>query len=133
MWYCKVVSTVADDSLDAVTLDSELLKVVNRWHRTRWIAVGVLAVVLIAAAALGLRQLLIDQSRLVASCNWYRDIGTAPISVSPQTHAPSELGIRLIVDARVAWKGQGCPGALPPASPALRHWAAVFRVPGALW
>lgn len=117
---------------DPEFLDQNLQAAINQFHRARWIAMGALAAAVLIAITLGGIQLAVDQSRLTASCHWYRDIGTAPISLNPRTNAPSELGVRLIVDARSAFSGQGCAGSLPPASPALRHWAAVYHVPGVL-
>lgn len=113
--------------------DVELLKVINRWHRTRWIAVGILAAILVVAAALGLRQLLVDQSRLAASCDFYRDLAAAPLPTpGGKLPNPSELGVKIVLDARSSWHGQGCPGSLPPPSPALRHWVAFYHLPGVL-
>jgi hypothetical protein len=113
--------------------DEELHRLIGNWHRTRWAAVGVLAGVLIVAILLGGYSLMQTRERLAASCNFYRDLGVVTITVVPPARRPSEGLISLIVDARVAWAGQGCPGGpLPPASPALRHWAAYYHLPRAL-
>jgi hypothetical protein len=117
--------------MDDQALDRELRAAISRWHRARWIAMGVLLAVLGTAIGLGFYQLEREEARLSASCNFYRDIGVAPLpsAATSKTPIPSALGVRIVVDARASWIGQGCSGTLPPPSPALRHWAAYYHLP----
>jgi len=62
-------------------------------------------------------------------CKFDSDLGGAPIAVNPATKKASVLGVSIVADARVAWRGLGCPGHLPPAAPSFVKWAKFYHLP----
>ena len=103
-------------------IDSRLAADLRATHRGRWAAVGAALILLIAGlTAIGYTALT-DMSRLSASCSFYKLTGTIPPTLSPPT---AKLGVAFILDARLAYSGQGC-GSLPPPSPALVQLASRY-------
>jgi hypothetical protein len=74
-------------------------------------------------------QLTRDERRITASCAFQHTLGVAPLSIQPSTGQPTALGVTIIVEARQAFRGQGCPGKLSAPSRSLVHWAAYFHLP----
>jgi len=68
-----------------------------------------------------------QQKELHASCSFWRELGTAPVSPVPPVKRPSKLGISIVVGSRYAYLGQEC-GKLPPPSPDLEKWAAYYNL-----
>lgn len=62
---------------------------------------------------------------VLASCAFARDVGSAPAPAGK----PSKLGISLIADSRQQWRELGCPGHLPPPTPAFAQWARFYHLP----
>ncbi len=129
---------------------ARLADLTRRWQRLQRAAWGTVALVVVLAAAWGTVALnrqgaqiraqdkLItaqaaairrDERRLQSSCRWYHDVGSAPVSVNPATGQPSPLGVAIIVDARITFRGQGCPGRLSRPGRRLRKWARRFGLP----
>jgi hypothetical protein len=69
------------------------------------------------------------RSAVQAQCLFDADLGGVPVMVNPATGKAAKLGVTIISDARVAWYGLGCPGALAPPSPSFRKWAEYYRLP----
>jgi hypothetical protein len=122
--------------VNAGNADASLKAAVQQWHRLRWITVGVLAALftlgLLAAAAVLIAQqhrLSIDDQRLTASCQFYGSLAGFPLTQVPGTSKPSKLGVGILAGGRVAFTGQDCPGTLPPPSPLLVKWAAIYHDP----
>ena len=110
-------------------IDKDFRQAVRDYHRVRWWLIGCLLSLLILAVALLAFLLYSAESRLQASCSFYADLAPIPVTVSPQTHIPSELGVKIIADSRAAWEQEGCPGVLPPANPSLDYWSHYFHLP----
>ncbi len=110
-------------------VNASLKRAVTRQHMMRWISVAVLGGLMVIALLVGGYIIARQQTQLAASCNWYKDIGTSALAKAPGAQKPSQLGTKLVVDARVTYKGQGCTPDLPPASADLRHWAAYYSLP----
>jgi hypothetical protein len=64
-----------------------------------------------------------------SSCNFAADLAGAPVAVSPATGKASELGVKIVSDSRVQWRGLGCPGRLAPAQPSFVKWARYYHLP----
>ena len=90
-----------------------------------------LLTLLLAAAGLitGVREISGLREAVTASCKFDADLGSAPISLNPATNKPSLLGVTIVSDARVAWHGLHCPGALTAADPSFIRWARYYRLP----
>ncbi len=69
------------------------------------------------------------RSAVMASCKFDADLGAAPVAVSPATGKASLLGVTIVSDARVAWRGLGCPGPLAPPAPSFIRWARYYHLP----
>ena len=69
------------------------------------------------------------QHAAASSCRFFADLAGVPIAVSPATGKPAELGVQIVSDSRIAWRGLGCPGVLPPPSPSFAQWARYYRLP----
>jgi hypothetical protein len=110
-------------------IEGQLGTLIKRWHRLRWVSVGVLIVILIAAGASGGYMLQRDQARLRASCNFYADLASAPLSIVSPAVKPAQLQVKILDDARFAFRGEDCTGNLPPAPPGLARWAAYYNLP----
>ncbi len=115
--------------------DEQLAQVVRQYGRIRWVMVIIAgAAVFTILAALGYQQYMTrqqiakDEIRLQASCQVAADIATAPLTISPETKKPTILGVKLLVDFRNAYIGQGCPGHLPPIEPLLAQWASRYGI-----
>jgi len=68
-----------------------------------------------------------QQKELHASCTFWRDLGTAPVTPIPPVKRPSKLGISIVVGSRFAYLGENC-GKLPVPSPELEKWAAYYSL-----
>ena len=75
------------------------------------------------------RQVAAVQDALIASCEFDSDLGTAPITVVPPAKKAGLLGVKIVSDARVAWRGLGCPGKLAPPGKGFVHWAHYYGLP----
>lgn len=111
-------------------LDKNLQDFLKRAHRTRW-ALITAAICLFVAGFVVLGWLVFrDQARLEASCDFYRDVASIPLSVNPpKGRQPSQLGVGIVLHARFTFNGQGCPGDLPPAGAGLIKWASYYHLP----
>jgi hypothetical protein len=69
------------------------------------------------------------RSALTASCKFDSDLGAAPVAVNPSTGKASVLGVTIISDARVAWRGLGCTGELGRPAPSFVRWARYYHLP----
>jgi hypothetical protein len=71
-----------------------------------------------------------DQLRtaVVASCGFAADLASAPVVAGP-TGKASQLGVKIVSDSRVQWRGLGCPGHLAPPQPSFVKWAKVYHLP----
>jgi len=74
-------------------------------------------------------QVRVLQRAVTSSCRFNADLADLPVTVNPATGKAALLGVKIVADAREAWHGLGCPGALPPPSPSFRRWAAYYRLP----
>ena len=75
------------------------------------------------------RQVSAADARARAQCGFDADIAGVPVTVSPATAKASLLSVKLVSDARVAWRQAGCTGLLAAPSPSFRQWAAYYRLP----
>ena len=66
--------------------------------------------------------------RAQAQCAFNADIGPVPVTV-PASGKPAILGVKIISDARIAWRRAGCPGRLAPPAPSFVRWAAFYHLP----
>ncbi len=66
---------------------------------------------------------------VIASCEFDSDLGTAPIIIVPPAKKAGLLGVKIVSDARVAWRGLGCPGTLAPPGPGFYRWAKFYGPP----
>lgn len=64
-----------------------------------------------------------------AECHFFADLSSAPLTVNPVTGRPAALGVEVISDARQAWRGLHCGGALPPPSQSFLRWARYYHLP----
>lgn len=69
------------------------------------------------------------QRAAASSCRFFADLAGVPIAVSPATGKASLLGVQIVSDSRLAWRGLRCPGSLPPPSPSFEQWAKYYRLP----
>lgn len=68
-----------------------------------------------------------QQKELQASCSFWYQLGTAPVTPIPPVTRPSKLGISIVVGSRFAYAGENC-GTLPVPSPELEKWAAYYNL-----
>ena len=113
---------------DHEALDRQLAALVRRSRRVLWITIGTAGVLLVAAIAWLAVSLVQADARIAASCHAWADIGAAPLTAGPDGKA-SLLGTSIISDARQAWHGQACPGALPPPQSSFVKWAKFYGLP----
>lgn len=64
-----------------------------------------------------------------AQCHFNSDLAGLPLAVNPKTGKAALLGVKIIADARLAWRVLGCPGTLPPPSPSFAKWARYYHQP----
>lgn len=109
--------------MDEQQLKLDLEREIRHWHRLRWLFTTIVGGILLVAVAMGAYQLHQDAVRLAASCSFYRDLSLAPVPNNPK---PSQLGVHLLLDSRVAYYGEGCGPPLKPPSASLVHWASYY-------
>jgi hypothetical protein len=98
----------------------------------RYAAVALLLLTLIVGAANLLAtfgEVGALRSAVLTQCKFNADLGAAPIVVSPETGKASLLGVTIVSDARVAWRGLGCTGLLPAPAPSFVRWAKFYHLP----
>jgi len=66
--------------------------------------------------------------RAQAQCAFNADLGPVPVTI-PASGKPAILGVKIISDARIAWRRAGCPGRLAPPAPSFVRWAAFYHLP----
>jgi hypothetical protein len=112
----------------AGTLDDQLQQVVRISRRTVF-SVALATVILFAAGLTTAVVLLVQANQRIASdCAFYRDLGTAPLTVHHPAGKPTRLGVTIVADSRNAYYGHGCqPEPLPP-NPSLYRWAGYYHV-----
>jgi hypothetical protein len=108
--------------------DEELRTLTDRLHRQRWWTMGAVVFLVICGLIFLSYALFRDEHRLSASCSFYKDIATANVIPPAPPHKPSQLGVQIVADSRLAYEGENCGADLPPPSPALVHWAQVYHV-----
>jgi hypothetical protein len=102
----------------------------TRGARRGFVYLSVLMLLLAAAnLVFTSRQTGASDARARAQCRFDADLGGAPVAVVPKTGKPSQLGVTIVSDARVAWHQAGCTGQLPGPSPSFRQWAAYYHLP----
>ena len=69
-----------------------------------------------------------NTARAHAQCAFDADLAPLPVTV-PKTGSPSLVTVKVISDARTAWRRAGCPGRLPPPDPSLVKWARYYHLP----
>jgi hypothetical protein len=108
-------------------LDAAVAGALKYYHRSRWVtAIGAIALLAAAVAVLGVLYLQQD-TRLRASCGFWRTLAPLPVTPAPGVARPSRLGVLIVTGSREAYAGQGC-GQLPPADPSVRRWAAYYKI-----
>jgi hypothetical protein len=75
------------------------------------------------------RQIRTLHMEISSQCKFDSDLGAAPITVNPATHKASLLGVSIVADSRLAWRGLRCPGTLPPPDPSFVKWARYWKLP----
>ena len=97
----------------------------------RAIVVLFLLMMVLAAANLlfTVRQISGLRMQLNAECAFDSDLGTAPILVVPPATKAGLLGVKIVSDARQAWRGRGCPGTLAPPGTGFVKWARYYHLP----
>lgn len=68
------------------------------------------------------------QKQIIADCGFNRDLAGLPVTPVNGGH-PSELGVKIVLDARASWYGHACPGTLPLLDPTIRAGAAFYHLP----
>jgi len=69
-----------------------------------------------------------QQQQIRADCGVDKDLAGLPLANLPNGH-PSELGVKIVSDFRVAWNRKGCPGVLPPPDPSFIAGAKFYHLP----
>lgn len=110
-------------------IDQELEAAVRHVHRARWFTIGGVATVVVMALVVLTVLLVGALHRIEASCDVWADIGSAPLTITPQNPKPSQLTIKIIDDSREAFQVQVCPGVLPEPDPQLAHWERYYHLP----
>jgi hypothetical protein len=91
-----------------------------------------LSVLTLLLAGLGLfwtsRQVSEANARAQAQCAFNADLGPVPVTI-PASGKPAILGVKIISDARIAWRRAGCPGRLAPPAPSFVRWARFYHLP----
>ncbi len=98
----------------------------------RWAAIGLLLLTLIVGGANLLAtylQVHTVRGAVQAECRFNHDLGGVPITINPATKKASLLGVEIVADSRLAWRGLGCPGQLPAPSPSFVRWALYYHLP----
>jgi hypothetical protein len=117
---------MSEDPRGVADVDAALPKWTQDFHRARWLAAaGVIAVLACAVIVLGVLYVQ-QQSRLGASCGFWRSLASLPVASAPNGR-PSRLGITIVAGGRAAYAGQGC-GKLPPADPSVTRWAPFYKI-----
>jgi len=126
---------------------AEKLRVLEkRWERLQWGSLGILVFVIILAVIYGwvalsrqhsqlqtqtrlierqAMELIRDEARIQAVCGTWHTISLVPIP----KRKPTLLDVTIIVEARQAFRGLGCPGHLPIPNKRLTHWSAFYHLP----
>jgi hypothetical protein len=116
-------------------LDVDLRVAIKRWHRVRWMLVGVMAfvvIVLTVAVVVLVFRTTADEQRIESSCEAWRLVGSLPVVVksTPKVPMTSHEGVVLILSAREAFTGQACPGRLPKPSPGFMYLEKLYHLGG---
>lgn len=108
-------------------LDDTLRSALRGYHRSRWITLAAVTL-LLAAAVIVLGVLYLQQdARLRASCEFWLALTPLPVTIVPPNTKPTPVSVNLIAGSRVAYAGQGC-GRMPPAAPSLVKWAHFYGI-----
>jgi hypothetical protein len=75
------------------------------------------------------RQVGAQHHSVIAQCKFDYDLSGLPVTLNPATGKPSLLGVQIVSDSRVAWRGLGCPGRLAPPAPSFARWARYYHLP----
>ncbi len=111
-------------------MDKDHVHVPMTWGARR--AFASLFVLTIAFAAVVIIYTTLTTQRLTrevqSQCRFDSDLAAAPVAVTTAGKA-SLLGVKIVSDARVAWRLAGCPGRLAPPSPSFARWAHFYHLP----
>lgn len=69
------------------------------------------------------------EARARALCQFDAHLGAVPVTPVAATGKASLLGVKLVSDARIAFRQAGCTGQLPPPDPSFLRWAAYYHLP----
>ena len=69
------------------------------------------------------------QHSSASACRFFADLAGLPVTVTPTTKKASLLGVQIVADSRLAWRGLGCPGTLAPPAPSFEQWARYYHLP----
>jgi hypothetical protein len=96
-------------------------------------AAAYLAVLLLVIGAASLlftvREIGQLRAAVLSECAFAADLAGAPVSVAPATGKAAKLGVSIVADSRVQWRGLGCPGRLAPPAPSFVRWARYYHLP----
>ncbi|MHB1954994.1 MAG: hypothetical protein ACYCOU_14755 [Sulfobacillus sp.] len=108
-------------------LDEDLRGLVSRAIWIQRLVVVSLCIVVLGMIAIGIRDYIVQNERIAGSCAFFEDVGTVNVSTSGLNKS-SEIGVRLVIDARNAFIEQGCPGNLGPPPENLKQLARHYHL-----
>lgn len=116
-------------------LDQDLAQTLGRSRRVMTVAVGMLAVIVLAGfiltgAIIGSQRAQIGTQgkELDAACLFFRDLSGVPVKPAPPLTRPSKLTVLLVTHSREAYIGLGCRPDPPLADPSLVFWARYYHI-----
>lgn len=109
-------------------IDTDLTHLISTYHRLRWIALGVLGILVLLIIAAIIAYVLHLRGQVATECSFFRDLGRLPLTPVPPTDRPSALGVTIVADSHIAAVGLGC-SQVPALSPSEIHWAAYYHIP----
>lgn len=124
-----------DPARSIAETDIEFRKAISGYHKLRWSALGALIALIVIAMALGAivithqqDQIRALRKQLAAGCSFFSDLAEAPLVATPPATQPSQLGVTIIVDARMTAQGLGCANLGAPSA-SLKKWATYYHIP----
>jgi hypothetical protein len=114
-------------------LDKSLHKVAHQasiLQRLAILGIGLVVLGLSVAVLTLIFRTMTDEQRIESSCRVWKEVGILPVISKPTHQFPqtSKEGLTLILGAREAFVGQGCPGRLPKPSAGLVYLKKLYHL-----